>query len=1158
MALMTSVRAVAASPVLPDPEENRIPEPTTPGFLTGPAQGDPLDIALAYLNQHRPEFGLRSEDLADILLTDRYVSRHNGVTHIYLRQRYQGLEIYGANLNVNVTADGQIVNMGVRFAGGVAGKINTTRPGLNAAQGVSAAADHLGLRISGSLQPQGGPHGPAQEITFNDAGISRKPIAARLVYVPLGNQLRLAWEIEIYERSALHWWFVQVDAGNGQILGKSDIVVHDRWGPAETTGSFSESTASPLEIEATAGAGIALSSLAAVDGASYKVYSMPVESPIHTSPAPPADARSVVVDPAHAAASPFGWHDTNGVAGPEFTTTQGNNVHAYTDHNGNNQPDGGSSPDGGAGLTFSASLDLTQSPQSYADAAVINLFYWNNLVHDISFLYGFDEAAGNFQEYNYSASGLGSDYVLAEAQDEANKPNVRNNANFATPVDGQNPRMQMYLWDYTSPERDGDLDSGIIAHEYGHGISNRLIGGPSNERCLENDQQMGEGWSDWQALIMTMKPGDTGPQGRGIGTYGYGQPPDGLGIRPARYSTDLAVNAYTYNDLSGLAVPHGVGFLWATMLWEMNWALIGQHGFNPDLTGDWTTGGNNLAHQLVMDGMKLVSCNPGFVDGRDAILAADQLLTGGANQCLIWEAFAKRGLGQSADQGGWDNTSTNTEAFDIPSACQETLHIDKTADPSSLAVGQLLTYTLTARNATTITLNGVTITDTVPSGSNYEEGSATCGGIEAGGVLTFTLGSLNAGQSTACSFQVIAGDASTITLFIDDGESGSGSWNPGARAGAGSWSLVAVNPNSPSHAWFAPDEASISDLVLETASPIPIGIDTELRFWHDYDSEANWDGGVVEVKTEGGYWTDVGPLMTQNGYNGTINKNPDSAISGREAFTGDSLGYLETAVDLSSYAGQAIYIRFRMVADGRIGGAGWYVDDVSVSGRRPLFNTACVSAVGGYGDCDAVVTAVLLGSPLPAPTLLNPADSAVISDTTPAFSWTAVISAAQYQLQVDNNAGFSSTEIDITTAITGYTPTTHAPGRGLLLLAGPGPGRHRQLGILERCFHLHHRRDPAGPAGPSEPGLWLGHQRYHAGIDLERQFRRDRLQSGSRRSGHRRGRRDPVDYIFLGRRPAQLERGRLRRFGQHQRLHRHLVFYHRHHPAGPACPGGAG
>ena len=69
---------------------------------------------------------------------------------------------------------------------------------------------------------------------------------------------------------------------------------------------------------------------------------------------------------------------------------------------------------------------------------------------------------------------------------------------------------------------------------------------------------------------------------------------------------------------------------------------------------------------LVMQGLKLQPCSPGFVDGRDAILQADQLLYGGANQCLIWNAFAARGLGYSASQGSTNSRTDQTQAFNLP------------------------------------------------------------------------------------------------------------------------------------------------------------------------------------------------------------------------------------------------------------------------------------------------------------------------------------------------------------------------------------------------------------------------------------------------------------------------------------------------------------
>jgi hypothetical protein len=130
-------------------------------------------------------------------------------------------------------------------------------------------------------------------------------------------------------------------------------------------------------------------------------------------------------------------------AGPEFTTTRGNNVHAYLDRDNDNQPDAGQDVDGGPGLTFDFPLDLSQQPTTYQPAAVTNLFCMNNVVHDVMYRYGFDEAAGIFQTNDYGRGGTGGDYVRAEAQDGGGV----NNANFSTPAaDGGTPRMQMYLW----------------------------------------------------------------------------------------------------------------------------------------------------------------------------------------------------------------------------------------------------------------------------------------------------------------------------------------------------------------------------------------------------------------------------------------------------------------------------------------------------------------------------------------------------------------------------------------------------------------------------------------------------------------------------------------------------------------------------------------
>jgi hypothetical protein len=105
------------------------------------------------------------------------------------------------------------------------------------------------------------------------------------------------------------------------------------------------------------------------------------------------------------------------------------------------------------------------------------------------------------------------------------------------------------------------------------------------------------------------------------------------------------------------------------MYWEVYWNLVNQYGFNPNLFAAWNAAGNhgnNLALQLLIDSFKMMPCDAGFVQARDAVLAADKLRTGGQNQCLIWRGFAKRGLGFSARQGSAYDPNDGTAAFNLP------------------------------------------------------------------------------------------------------------------------------------------------------------------------------------------------------------------------------------------------------------------------------------------------------------------------------------------------------------------------------------------------------------------------------------------------------------------------------------------------------------
>lgn len=611
-----------------------------------------IDAARRHVETNLEALGLAPGDVVELTVSDVYVTRATGLTHVYLQQRHAGIAVHNGLINLNVLAGGDVLHVGSRAVAGLDRRQLAVEPRVAPLQAVEAAARASGLHIDEPIRMLEQSAGASRNTVFSRAGIALEPMKSKLVYFADANdRLRLAWRVEIYERSAQHYWLSFVDAASGEVIEQRDQVVHDRWDKAhEGDGTARQHAPAPARVERPVRA-------STDDGSGYRVFEVPKGNPDD-------GPRTLVGEPAHAPASPFGWHDTDGVEGAEFTITRGNNVHAYQDRNASNSSSG-DEPDGGPELAFDFPLDPGDDPVEYVDAAVTNLFYWNNLHHDLSYVRGFDEAAGNFQVSNYGNGGAGNDPVRAEAQDGEGV----NNANFMTPSDGSAPRMQMFTWDLTTPGRDGDLDAGIILHEYAHGISNRQTGGPSQAFCLSNAEQAGEGWSDWHTLVYTAKSGQSAATNRGVGTYVLGEAADGAGIRAYPYNTDMNTDPRTYADTQGASVPHGVGSIWTAMLWEVYWNLVDEYGFNPDFYADWDQGGNLLAMQLVNDGLKLQPCSPGFVDARDAILAADQALTGGANQCLIWEGFAKRGLGFSASQGSSDSNSDNSEAFDMPAAC---------------------------------------------------------------------------------------------------------------------------------------------------------------------------------------------------------------------------------------------------------------------------------------------------------------------------------------------------------------------------------------------------------------------------------------------------------------------------------------------------------
>lgn len=623
------------------------------------AQDEYLPIIKKYLSENLN--GFSASDVSELEITNSYYSKNTETQHVYVNQNHNDVKIFNAQGNFAIK-NNKVVYFSNSFQNKINTKTNNSSPSLDPITAVQKLASKLNLSPSNFeiINSNG------KEFLLSNGGISQKEIPVKLMYQTVGESIKLAWNININTLDDKHWWDISIDASNGEILFKNDWVLSCNFDNKEHTHTKFEKLDHPIQNSNNQFGFFNITTL--VDNSNYNVFPIPIESPID-------GVRQIVKQPANLNASPNGWHDNNGSPGVEFTITRGNNVFAFE-----NRGDGpGSFPDGGDLLNFDFPLNLNQDPEGYIDASVTNLFYLNNMMHDVWYEYGFNEASGNFQNRNYSSEGNEFDFVLARAQDDADA-GPGNNATFSTPPDGQNPTMRMFTWQTSAGfEKDGSLDTGIVSHEYGHGISNRLTGGGSNAsclyacqqtdsngNCLQYTEQMGEGWSDYFALIMTLKAGDTADDPKTIANYALSQNQNGSGLRPAPYSRDTSINPATYGTTNNgnISAPHGVGFVWATMLWDITWDLIDEYGYDSDLLNG--TGGNNIAMQLVMDGLKLQTCNPGFVDGRDAILQADILNNGGANQCLIWQAFADRGLGYSADQGSSLDRFDQIQAFDMP------------------------------------------------------------------------------------------------------------------------------------------------------------------------------------------------------------------------------------------------------------------------------------------------------------------------------------------------------------------------------------------------------------------------------------------------------------------------------------------------------------
>lgn len=1046
--------------------------------LKGFAQN--IDIKVKdYLSHQWVSAGLPSSDLDHIEITDSYNDAMTGLSYIYVQQYAGAIPIEHSlatltmkNGVINYSNTDRFIKHIQSLVRSTGAKIRATDATVNA---LIRSENKIYLRSRPMVEKEISP----VSFIFQKTQGALESIPVQLVYRnEKTNQLKLYWKVSVHQPDGAYW-VNYVDAEDGNVTLRKNLTIScsipNR--PFLNSGL----PALPFSPSATS---------------QYRVFPLPVT-------APNAGVAAIVSDPADPDASPMGWHDDGATA---YSITRGNNTHTYADPD-SNYISAGDEPKAVGNLTFDYPYNAANTIVQNRNAAVVNLFYMTNVMHDFAYNYGFTELAGNFQTKNFTGKGKGNDAVISLADYGSNGTRFRNNSDFLTPPDGGNGRMRMFIWNVSgskllkvidpaslatgfetgtadfglavsttavtgklilvsdgssnptfgckplinaanirnkialidrgdcffhekacsaqaagasaviicnyentplglgavspapctvtipvisigsvdaaflkknidvvtvsiqkpastgSPDKDGSFDNGIIAHEYGHGISTRLTGGPSNSSCLDNDEQMGEGWSDFMTLVTTASTSDNETTPKGVGTFVLQQEVTDRGIRKYPYTTDMTVNPQTYEDIFTAEV-HDLGAVWTAMLWELYWKLTKVYGFDANLYKG--KGGNNKAIRLVMEGMKLQPCSPGFIDGRDAILKADQNLYNGENQCLIWAAFAKRGLGYSAKQGSPDDKSDGIQAFDVPPSCLPTVKIAKTVTPF-IKPGEEISINITMRNDTKADINNVVITDTIPFGATYKAGSSSVSLAQNGNVLSFKTSVVGPGESLGFTYKLESSKTLVSkTAFIDSMENTEGVYDIFALQGSGIWELTDLVAHSGKKSWFVPDQAVDNDQVLNPVIPIDISKLSKpvLRFYHRYKIQNAFDGGIVRISTDGGKsFADLGKNIFRNSYSGPISFLA-IPIPGQRGFYGDTKSaFVPSFIDLSAYKNQPpFYLQFRFGSDDSEGATGWFVDDLEVFDMFNYNSQACVTFDGGQVCAEAPAKGTIVES----------------------------------------------------------------------------------------------------------------------------------------------------------------------------------------------------
>ncbi len=963
--------------------------------IEGAKGGDRVAAVRSFLRANNELLGVPSGQIDELVSVADYTNPAGNMSWVILEQKIGGIPVFRGEVVAGFGTDGSLARVVNGLAAGVE-ESRISKEFNDPFAAVSAAAGHINHQLRPFETKLDEKASDELRSVFGEGDFGT---TAEKMYFPLEpGTIVPAWRVLI--RQDVASYYVIVDARSGDLLWRKNLTEDQTQSASYNVYTNSNAMVniadSPFPItpgpttpsSASQGAGVSRTLVTRVgneapyqfndlgwltDGATTLdgnnvQAGLDRELPNSGSPANPND-----IDP-------------NGVP----SASSGRNFD-FPINPANPSPSGpqtGDSPTP-AGQTLTCNAQGTNAaPTDFQKAVTTQLFYITNVYHDEMYRLGFTEQHRNFQTNNFGRGGVGNDRVSAQAQDCSGT----NNANFTTPSDGNRPTMQMYIFTAPTIDMDGSLDADVIIHELTHGTSTRLHANAGGLGALDFSRGMGEGWSDFYAHAMLSEPTDpingvytTGAydtyqfRGAAFGNsyYGIRRFPKavmaftgGPNNRPHNPLTFADIDSTKINLSDGAYSPafvgsadqvHNVGEVWSSALWEVRARMVQRLG--------WADG-NRRVLQLVTDGMKLSPAGPNFITGRDAIIAAARAGGSPADVEDVWRGFAIRGVGFSASiqalggsSSGGTNTIRVTEAFDMPNLLllpDMTVSDSPGGDGDGVAEpGETLRLTIPLTNNSGSAANNVSVqvvgSQTISYGTIANNGTASnvftyaipanlaCGtAINITINVTSSLGPVSFSRTIPTGVPVV-----TATENFD------GVTAPALPAG---WTVVndvngglnpfvtsAASPDSAPNSAFAPNSNAASGVNGSTSLTSPLFAITSasgtVTFRHRYNTEATWDGGVLEISIDGAAFQDIvtaGGSFTQNGYNGTllVNTSGPNPIGGRPAWNGNSAGYITSTARIpASAAGKNIRLRWRFGTDDNTGVEGWFVDTVQVSGQ---------------------------------------------------------------------------------------------------------------------------------------------------------------------------------------------------------------------------------